>query len=130
MFFPFSIKYKKQLNNRMSDFDKRRALSSFREFIAEKTGEDIIIKDDQLIFKAGLFGARSNLNVLSTIEKGKFNFIETDNGTMMTYEFFMYQLIIIATAVSIFAGMSLKNLKIGLYIFLVSVGLNWLVTLS
>jgi hypothetical protein len=130
MIFPFSIKYKKQFHNSMSDFEKRKALSYIREFLIEKTGDNIVIQNNQLTFKAGLFGPRSNLNALSVIERGKFTLIETNKGTMLTYEFFMYQLIIIATAMSIFAGISLKDFKVGLFALIVLVGLNWLLALS
>jgi hypothetical protein len=68
-------------------------------------------------------------NQKTKIENYTFNCSEKW-GSLQTYGFFMYQLPIIGTLMSVLAGIISKDYKYSVFAFCVLVGLNWLIALS
>ena len=129
MIFPFTISYTRRLSKKLSDNETARALNQIKTIIEKKTAEDIEIKKDSLTFKVSLFGLRWNWNVMVPIEKGQFNLVTSDNTTTLTYEFFMYRMLIITSIMSIFGGLVSGQIGVGIFFFTVLFGLNWITAL-
>ncbi len=128
MIFPFTIRYTRRLSKKLSDNETAQALIQIKTIVEKKTAEDIEIKKDSLTFKVSFFRFAWNWNIMSPIEKGQFKLITSDNTTTLTYEFFMYRIIVITTIFSIFAG--LFSGQIGAVIFFFTASwLNWVITL-
>ena len=50
MTFPFSIKYSAQLDENYASDRNKETLEFIEDFITQKTGDDIVIKDNKLTF--------------------------------------------------------------------------------
>ncbi|MBI3221179.1 MAG: hypothetical protein HYZ44_16845 [Bacteroidetes bacterium] len=94
----------------------------------KKTAEEIEINKDSLIFKVPFFRFAWNWNIMNPIEKGRFKLIASDNATTLTYEFFMYRIITVATVFSIVASIISGQIGAGVFFFTFS-WLNWVITL-
>jgi len=129
MLFPFTIRYSGRFREKVKPDEVDRVLSYIKRFVADKTGEEVEIAGNQLIFRTSLFALRWSTNILAPIEKGVFNIVTLNEKTILTYEFFMYRLWIIATLMSILIGYISKELWWGLLFFAGSAGLNWIITL-
>ena len=129
--FPFSIKYSKRLIENVSIDDTEVIMNYISDFIKNKSGSDIILNGNQLIFSSRLFeiGWGINLNILTPIEKGKFNLISNGNKCILSYEFFMYRLFIIVSLFSIIAGLADSNIWTGLICFAFLGVLNWTIAI-
>ncbi len=127
MIFPFTIKYSVHLDNYYAIERSKETLEIIQEFITQKTGEDIIIRDNKLTFKSKFFkSGRLNTNVLVPIEKGVFTIIEKDRRPILTYEFYMYRLFIVVTIMSAFGAIADQQVWSGILCFLWVGGMNWL----
>lgn len=126
MVFPFTIKYSKQLKEKVSPSDIQNVLSYIEDFITKKTGEDITIDKNELTFKSSFFRMRWSSNIMGVIEKGKFNLIDNGNESILTYEFFMYRTFAIVAVMSVFMGITSQQPWVGFFCFTWLGGMNWL----
>jgi hypothetical protein len=127
--FPFSIKFNKRLTEEHLSIETNIIMTYIEEFIRCKTGEAIFIDGSQLTFKSSLFRMRWNTNILAPIEKGKFNLISTENKSILTYEFFMYRMLLIASIMSVIIGIFSSEIWYGMDCFLLLGGMNWIIAL-
>jgi hypothetical protein len=127
MTFPFSIKYSAKLHENYTSDRNKETLEFIEDFITQKTGDDIVIEDNKLTFKSKFFKwGRWNTNILVPIEKGVFTIIGKGDGTILTYEFYMYHLFIAVTIMSIFMATVSQQVWVGIVCFLWLGGMNWL----
>ena len=129
MTFPFTIKYTRRLSKKLTDNEATWTLNEIKAVIEDKTAEDIEIKKDLLTFKVSFLGQRWNWNIMVPIEKGQFNLVTSDSTTTLTYEFFMYRMLIITSIMSIFGGLVSGQIGVGIFFFTVLFGLNWITAL-
>jgi hypothetical protein len=124
--FPFSTKYSTDVAIKSGEEERARVLQYIREYLLQKSTKNIEINHDRLSFKA-LGG--SNWNIMSTIEKGTFELKNWDGYLVITYEFFMYQLFIIAPVMSVFMGVVSQSWSFGIFAFCGLFGVNWIIAL-
>jgi len=129
MFFPFSIKYSKRLENKISADKTDKATQFIKEFLANKSAEDIQINARQITFKASMFGPRWKTNIMVPIERGEFTLSDKDDYSIITYQFNMYRLFIIVTIMSIVFTIGSKEIFVGVMCFGWLGGMNWLVAI-
>jgi hypothetical protein len=130
MTFPFSIKYSARLNDNFQCDKNKQALEFIKEYILNKTGDDIIIETNTLTFKSKFFNwNRWNTNILAPIEKGVFIIVDNGDRTLLTYEFYMYHLFIKVSIMSVFIAIVSQQIWIGILCFLWLGGMNWLTTI-
>lgn len=130
MIFPFSIKYSARLSDNFTSDISKEAFEFIEYFITEKTGNDIITKDNRLTFKSSPFkGGRLNTNILVPIEKGTFSIVDKGDKRILTYEFYMYRLFIVAIILSAFLAIGSQQVWTGIRCFLWIGGINWLIAL-
>jgi hypothetical protein len=128
MIFPFSIKYTKQLKSKVAPADTKKVMTFIEAYISKRTGQDIVIEENNITFRTSLFRGWST-NILAPIEKGKFKLLDKDGNSILTYEFFMYRLFIIVSFMSIAAGVTLHKVWFGLGCFVWLGGMNWITAL-
>jgi hypothetical protein len=124
MVFPFTIRYSKELD-KLSKEDIDKALIYLEGFIKEKSANKVIIEDGKLTYRASFWSWRSKTNILVTVEKGIFKISEKEDKSIVTYEFFMYHLLIPVIIISIILSAITKEYSSGLFCFLWLGGLNW-----
>lgn len=128
MLFPFSIKYQKRLKGKLTQDDRISTMNYIEFFIRERKGDVLSTTEAELNFKSSLFRGHS-LDILGPIEKGKFRIIQKNENMVLTYEFFMYRLFIIATIISVAVGLGTKELNLGIIAFFWLGIVNWLIAL-
>jgi hypothetical protein len=126
MIFPFTIKYSVQLSDNFPSNSNKETLEFIKEYIIKRKGDNIVIENNRLTFKSK---TSSKWDILSTIDKGIFNIQNNEGKIILTYEFFMYQLFIIVTIMSIMMMVVAQDIWFAKVGFLWLGGMNWLVTI-
>lgn len=129
MFFPFTIKFKKCFQVKLTETDKELALRYIEDFIEKKSAENIIICGNELTFYSNFFTMRWNTNIMSLIEKGMFHIINDENGCILSYEFFMYRFFVIVAIMSVVMGFFSKNIWVSFACFALLGGVNWVIAI-
>lgn len=125
MAFPFTIKYTTKLEGNISEGDYPGIFSLISDILINKPAKNIIIEGNQLRFKPGNYAW--NWNIMVSIEKGIFTLTKQEQGDIITYEFFMYHLLITTFAMGIFFGCISGKLWVGIGAFLWLGGMNWII---
>lgn len=123
---PFSVKYSVDTTIKSGENERARVLEHIKEYLTLKTTKDIKINDSTVSFKSASW---SSWNIMSTIEKGAFKVKDWNGYLVITYEFFMYQLCIIAPAMAVSLGVVSQNWLFGVIMFCLLFGLNWIIAL-
>ena len=123
---PFSVKYSIDTAIKNGENERARVLQYVQEYLAQKSTKDISINNDTVSFKSASW---SNWNIMSVIEKGTFEVRDWNGYMVITYEFFMYQLCIIGTAMAIVFGLVSQSWLFGIVAFCMFFGANWLIAL-
>jgi hypothetical protein len=126
MIFPFTIKYSVQLSDNFPSNSNKETLEFIKEYIIKRKGDNIVIENNRLTFKSK---TSSKWDILSTIDKGIFNIQNNEGKIILTYEFFMYQLFIMVTIMSIMMMVVAQDIWFAKVGFLWLGGMNWLVTI-
>lgn len=130
MSFPFSIKYVALINENINEKNAQLILNYIKNFIEQKTADNIVIKDNTLSFKSSFFKpGRWNTNILVPIEKGVFQLFNEGNNSMISYEIFMYHLFIGTILISVFMAIFSGLFWVGFIAFFWLGVMNWIVAL-
>jgi positive regulator of sigma E activity len=127
MIFPFSIKCSRKLKEKVSIEDSKIVMAYIQKFIESKTCESIVINENQLSYKTGSFRNKWNSDILTDVEKGKFELINNENESILTYEFFMYNLLLSTLLISILIGMISSEIYIAIFLFALLGFGNWII---
>jgi hypothetical protein len=127
MIFPFSIKCKRKFKDKISSEDLDTVMSYIQDYIDAKTCENTTVNGLTLTYKTGYFRNKWNTDILATVERGKFELINVESESILTYEFFMYHLFLVAFLISIIFGLFSSEIWIGVFCFAWLGGMNWLI---
>lgn len=122
---PFSTTFTSKIKTSDASIDKRKCLTYLNNYIEKYNGEDIFISENTIFFKPKFRFFGSGWYKFSNIEKGEF--VLTDNS--ISFKFYMYRLLIIATIMAAYMGYSTKEVFVGIFFFLVLGGGNWVIAL-
>ena len=129
MIFPFSIKCKRKFKEKISAENIDIVISYIQDYIDAKTCENTSINGHQLTFKTGSFRNKWNTDILATVERGKFELLNRRNESTLTYEFFMYHLLLGASLMSILIRLFSSNIWTGIFCFAWLGGMNWIIAI-
>jgi len=105
------------------------ALGYIADYMKKKKADELCIEGNTLTFKENFFKFRWNTDILVPIEKGVFSIHNSEHATIVTYEFFMYRLFLIAAVMSIVMGLLSHELWVGVACFGWLGGMNWVIAL-
>ena len=128
MIFPFTIKYQKHIDVKVSTQNVEPLMNFIEEFITKKNGENVTISAAKLKFSSSIFSGHS-WSILGPIEKGEFNIFIENNTYKLSYEFFMFRLFIIVSIMSIFMWLVSKEVEVLLMCFAWLGGMNWFIAI-
>ena len=123
--FPFTVTCTSKIEAINGSIDKSKGLAYLNNYIEKYKGEDIYISENQIFFKPKFRIFASGWYKFSNIEQGEF--ILTDNS--ISFKFYMYRLLIIASIMAAFMGYSSKEVFVGIFCFLVLGVGNWVIAL-
>jgi hypothetical protein len=129
MIFPFSIKCTRKFKDKISLGETVVVMTYIQDFMARKTCKTITINGHLLTYKPGSFRNKWNTDILATVEKGKFEFVNTGTESILTYEFFMYHLFLWTSLMSILIGVISADIWIGVFCFAWLGVLNWIIAI-
>lgn len=125
MSFPFVHKFTYKLPATLTIAEQDRALVYFKEFLATKTAEGMRIEGNELTFKVPFFRVRKRSNPIGAIEGGRISFLNTNEGFLLRYEFYLVRFFILIAASSVLFTLVTKHLVIGALYFILMGGINW-----
>ncbi len=123
--FPFTITYTSKIKTINGSIDKNKCLAYLNNYIERQKGEDIFISDNRIFFRPKFRFFGSGWHKFSQIEKGEFSLTDTT----ISFKFYMYQQLIIATVMAAYGGYMSKHVFVGIFFFLGLAGGNWGVAL-
>jgi hypothetical protein len=128
MAFPFTIKHTKTLKQKLSKDEKEIAFEYIEKFLKDKSARNVFPTYDGLVYK----GSTSwyNWNILRAVDKGEFIIFDNDETSVLSYEFFMYKLLIFSTFAGAFFWIVSGEYLVGLGAILWLGGMNWLINLA
>ncbi len=130
--FPFTITYRRALDQRFDEIDTRSILNAFRENLKRKGVDKINSETDSLMtFKIHFFSSKpgANWNLWVGINRGKIEVEESTGKRMIIYEFNTAMILIIGFIAGLFFWIVSQMWWAGCFGFLILGLFNWITTL-
>ncbi|MCU0461058.1 MAG: hypothetical protein MUF36_03435 [Bacteroidales bacterium] len=128
MTFPFTFKFSKRINARVSPDDFEKIFNDIGDFLDYESVDKITIDREQLSFTPQMFFSVWRFNKMKFIDKGIFRLEYIDSDCYLTYEIFMYILVIAELVMFAVLGFTTKDpLTILIIAGIIIIG-SWLVT--
>ncbi|MEX6687003.1 hypothetical protein QTN47_05835 [Danxiaibacter flavus] len=126
MLFPFSKEFSRPLKRHVAASEVGMVTNYIQEFINGKTADDIFIEGNQVSFDVNFFRIRWRGDIVGTIDNGMFTISDDNNGSRLTYKFYMYRMVGFICLSAIIGGFFSQQLWVALLLFCVGM-FNWFI---
>jgi len=125
---PFTTKYSKTFDRKLTRDEKVEAFFYIDGFIRNKEAKNVRVVENCLSYKGST--SAFNWNIFVTVDKGEFKIKENDGKSIIEYEIFMYQLFIFVSIAAIIFYVISMNYWLPIMCFGWLGGMNYILSLA